>query len=100
MEAWMEDELVKDIPKEKLEFLGKMVDRGQGKSQKQLMSQMLPLIKEARAKGLQFTAAETSAAIAAIRKHSSQEENSQIDNLLSQVEKARSNHKEPAGPKS
>lgn len=35
---WMSDPLVKDIPLNKLEFLGSLVTGGKGKSQKELMS--------------------------------------------------------------
>lgn len=93
MEDWMNDDLVKDIPKEKLEFLGKMMTDSQGKTQKQMMSKMLPLLKEAQAKGLQFTASETTAAIAAIRKHSSQEENAKIDEILHKVDQVQNQKK-------
>ncbi len=91
MEPWMEDELVKDIPKEKLDFLAQIMTGSKGKSQRQMMSAMLPLMKEAQSKGLQFTAAETAAAIAAIRKYSSQEENAKIDEILHKVDKAKGN---------
>lgn len=86
---WMQDELVRNIPREKLAFLAAMLDQGKGKSQKELMSRMLPLLKEAREKGLQFTASETTAAIAAIRKHSDAAENAKIDELLHKVEAAK-----------
>ena len=82
MEAWMKDELVQSIPKEKLEFLSKMFESGNGKSQKELMRRMLPLMKEARDKGIRFSSQEAAAAIAAIRKHSSAEENMRIDEIL------------------
>lgn len=85
METWMKDELVKDIPKEKLEFLSKMQGRGNAKTQREWMRQMLPLMQEAKAQGLQFTPGEVSAAIAAIRKYSSQEENDKIDEILKRV---------------
>lgn len=91
MEPWMEDDLVKDIPKEKLEFLSQVMMGSKGKNQKQMMSTLLPLMKEAQAKGLQFTASETAAAIAAIRKYSSREENSRIDEILHKVNQAKGN---------
>lgn len=91
MEPWMEDELVKDIPKEKLEFLARIMTGSKGKNQKQLMGALIPLMKEAQSKGLQFTTAETTAAIAAIRKYSSQEENAKIDEILQKVDHAKGN---------
>lgn len=81
-EPWMQDSLVKDIPKEKLDFLSALFQRSQGKSQKDALKELLPLLKEARKNGLSFSAEETSAAIAAIQKHSSAEENRKIETLL------------------
>ena len=34
---WMQDDLVKDIPREKLEFLSTLFAKGHGKSQKEMM---------------------------------------------------------------
>lgn len=80
--AWMEDELVKDIPTEKLNFLSKLFMEGKGKSQKEMMSFFLPMIKKAKAENLTFTQSEISACIQAIKKYSSEEELTQIDALL------------------
>lgn len=85
MEPWMEDALVQSIPKEKLTFLSKLFGSSKGKSQKEMMSTLLPLLKEGKEKGLSFTPSEISAAIASIRKHSSQEENQKIDELLKRM---------------
>ena len=85
MEAWMSDELTKSIPKEKLDFLSKLFTQSEGKSQKELMHEVLPLLKKAKEEGLTFTQAEMAAAIAAIRKHGSAEDNAQIDQLLKNV---------------
>ena len=79
---WMEDELVKDIPQGKLEFLGKLFSQGKGKNQKQMMSFVLPMMKKAKAENLTFTQEEVAACIQAIKKHSTEEELSQIDSLL------------------
>ena len=85
MEPWMTDELTNSIPKEKLEFLSKLFAQSNGKSQKELMREVLPMLKKAKEEGLTFTPAEVTAAIAAIRKHGSEEENAQIDALLKNV---------------
>ena len=50
--AWMLDELVKDIPEQKLDFLNEMFVKGQGKSQKELMFTMMPLLKKPDSKTL------------------------------------------------
>lgn len=80
--AWMEDPLVKDIPEKKMRFLEELFASGHGKSQKELMSFLMPMMKKAKQDGLNFTPQEMNAAIAAIRKHSSREELQQIDKIL------------------
>lgn len=83
--AWMEDELVRNIPKEKLDFLGRLFTEGHGKSQKEMMAYLMPMIARAKKENLSFSPQEMNAAIAAIRKYSSQEELSQIDKILSKA---------------
>lgn len=83
--AWMEDDLVRNIPPKKLEFLGRMFLEGQGRSQKELMAQLMPMMQKAKQENLTFTPQEMSAAIAAIKKHSSAEELAQIDKLLNKT---------------
>ena len=80
--AWMQDDLVKDIPQNKLDFLGKMFAEGHGKSQKEMMALLLPMMKKARQEKLTFTQQETNAAIAAIKKHSTEAELEQINKIL------------------
>lgn len=84
---WMSDPLVKDIPRKKLDFLGEMFSASQGKSQKELMTAMLPMMARARQENLSFTPQEMSMAIAAIKKYSSEEELKQIDNILKKAQK-------------
>ncbi len=67
--AWMSDELVKDIPEKKLEFLGQLFADGHGKSQKEMMAYLMPMMKKAKAEKLTFTPQEMNAAIAAIKKY-------------------------------
>ena len=80
--AWMEDPLVKDIPEKKMRFLEELFTSGHGKSQKEMMAFLMPMMKKAKQEGLNFTPQEMNAAIAAIRKHSSREELQQIDKIL------------------
>ena len=80
--AWMDDPLVRDISPAKLKFLSELFVEGKGKSQKEMMSFVLPMMQRAKAANLTFTQAEISACIQAIKKHSSEEELSQIDALL------------------
>ncbi|MBO4981169.1 MAG: hypothetical protein J6C84_04655 [Lachnospiraceae bacterium] len=83
--AWMEDELVKEIPQEKLDFLGRMFAESHGRSQKEMMAFIMPMMKQAKKEHLTFSPQEMNAAIAAIRKHSTAEELSQIDSLLAKA---------------
>lgn len=80
--AWMTDPLVKDIPERKLQFVEQLFSKGQGKSQKEMMAYLMPMMKKAKEENLTFTPQEMNAAIAAIRKHSSKEELNQIDKIL------------------
>lgn len=84
---WMSDPLVKEIPEEKLQFLGEMFTKGQGKNQKEMMAFLMPMMKKAKNENLTFTPQEMSAAIAAVRKHSSEEELKQIDKILDKAKK-------------
>ena len=79
---WMQDEVVKDIPPGKLDFLGRMFAEGHGKSQKEMMAMLLPMMIKAKQEKLTFTQQEMTAAIAAIKKHSSPEELKQINKIL------------------
>lgn len=85
--AWMTDPLVKDIPEKKLRFLGQMFADGQGKNQKEIMAYLMPMMKKAKQENLTFTPQEMSSAIAAIKKHSSEEELKQIDKILEKAKK-------------
>lgn len=80
--VWMTDPLVKDIPEKKLKFVEQLFAKGRGKNQKEMMAYLMPMMKKAKAENLTFTPQEMNAAIAAIRKHSTQEELSQIDKIL------------------
>lgn len=82
---WMNDELVKDIPKEKLQFLGSIFTEFQGKNQKELMQQMMVVMRKAKEQNMTFNPTEMNSAIAAIKKHSSPEELEKIDNILNKA---------------
>lgn len=79
---WMSDDLVKDIPRKKLDFLQKLFQEGQGKSQKEMMAFLMPLLKKANQEDLKLTRQEMNAAISAIKKHSTEQELDKIDQLL------------------
>lgn len=81
--AWMDDELVKDIPQKKLDFAAMLFETGHGKSQKDMMRTVLPMMKKAKAENLTFNQNELNACIQAIKKHSTQEELAKMDEILS-----------------
>ena len=67
---WMQDDLVKDIPREKLDFLSKLFAQGHGKSQKEMMALLMPAMRKAKQEHLTFTPQEMQAAITAIKNYS------------------------------
>lgn len=81
--AWMQDESVQKIDKEKLEFLNNCFAAMQGKDKKELMTILGSQIRNAKKKGLQFTPEEMNIAVAAIKKGGTAESNKQIDDILS-----------------
>ncbi len=85
--AWMNDPLVRDIPERKLKFLGEMFSQSHGKSQKDMMAFMMPMLKKAKQENLSFTPQEMNAAITAIRRNSSEDEQKEIDKLLEKAKK-------------
>lgn len=79
---WMQDDLVKDIPREKLNFLMQLFAQSSNKSQKELMANLLPMIKQAKKDGLTLEKDEIKKAIAAIKKHSTDQELEQINKIM------------------
>lgn len=89
--AWMEDELVRNIPDTKLEFLNQIFNDAnlrkqniKSNNQAEMLRMLMPVIKKAKAANLSFSPLELQAAIAAIRKHSTPEELEQIDKICNQ----------------
>lgn len=80
--SWMEDELVKNIDKRKLALIEELFVNGHGKNQKEMMSYLIPMMKKAKQENISFTSNEITAAINAIKKHSSKEELQNINNIL------------------
>lgn len=89
--AWMSDELVKDIPQKKLDFAAQLFTKGHGKSQKEMMQLILPMMKRAKDENLTFTQAEINACIQAIKKHSTEEELKKFDRLMSEPNNSHKN---------
>ncbi len=85
--AWMDDELVQGIPQKKLDFAAQLFSSGHGKSQKDMMRIILPMMKKAREENLTFTQTELNTCMQAIRKHSTPEELQQMEKILNQKKK-------------
>lgn len=85
--AWMDDELVKDIPAKKLFFLAEIFRDGHGKNQKEMFVFLMNMMKKANQEKLTFTSAEMNSAITAIKKYSTKEDLSKINELLDKVQK-------------
>lgn len=83
---WMQDDLVKDIPREKLDFLSKLFAQGTVKSKRNDGTSHAAM-RKAKQEHLTFTPQEMQAAITAIKKYSTESELRQIENIL---EKSRS----------
>ena len=91
---WMQDNLVSNIPREKLDFLGKLFAQGHGKNQKEMMALLMPAMRRARQEHLTFTPQEMQAAITAIKKYSTESELRQIENILEKSRTQRNNSRQ------
>ena len=91
---WMQDDLVKDIPRQKLEFLSALFSQGHGKTQKEMMALLLPAMRKAKQEHLTFTQQEMQAAITAIKKYSTEAELQQIENILEKSKAQRNNSRQ------
>ncbi len=83
--AWMENEQVKNIDPKKLDFLEKLFKEGHGKSQKEMLAYLMPMMRKAKQEHLTFTPQEMQAAINAIKQQSTEEELKQIDQILAKA---------------
>lgn len=84
---WMNDELVKDISPQKLDFLERMFSESRGKNKKDMISFLMPMMKKAQQEKLTFSPAEMNAAITAIKKYSSEEDIAKMDDILAKAHK-------------
>ncbi|MBQ7841764.1 MAG: hypothetical protein IJ390_14945 [Lachnospiraceae bacterium] len=85
--AWMQEPSVKDIPKEKLEFLQKLVFESSGLSQKELLPYLMALAQRSKTSKISFTQEEVSAIIEAIKKHSTPEEITKMNQIMKLMKK-------------
>lgn len=82
--AWMSDEAVKNIPEEKLNFLFSIVSENKGKSQKEVMANLMLCLKMAKEKHITFTPDEIQKIITCVKKYSSKEELDLLNKLKTQ----------------
>ena len=80
--AWMQEPAVRQIPREKLDFLQKMVFESSSLSQKELLPFLMALAQRSKAADISFSAEEMNAIIEAIKKHSSPAEITKMNQLL------------------
>ena len=91
---WMQDDLVKDIPREKLDFLSSHFAQGHGKNQKEMMALLMPAMRRAKQEHLTFTPQEMQATITAIKKYSTESELRQIENILEKTRSQKNNSRQ------
>ncbi len=88
--AWMQEDSVKDIPREKLEFLQKLVFESKSLSQKELLPFLMALAQRSRDENISFSTTETRAIVEAIRKYSTPEELLKMNQIMRLMEKKKS----------
>ena len=79
---WMQEPSLKDVPKEKLDFLQKMVFESKNLSQKELIPFLMALAQRSRASNITFTQNEMTVIIEAIKKHSTPEELMKMNQIM------------------
>ncbi len=86
---WMNEPSLKDIPREKLDFLQKMVFESQGLSQKELMPFLMALAQRSRNARITFSQEEMTAIIEAIKKYSTPEELLKMNQIMKLMQRRR-----------
>lgn len=80
--AWMTDELVRDIPLKKLEFLNHLCNEYHGHTPNEMMSSLIPIMQKAKQENLNFTKTEVNLVITSMKKHSTDTEKIKIEQFL------------------
>lgn len=89
--SWMSDEIVKDIPENKLLFLNEIFNNPSLGNQKNMLLYLPKLLKRAKAENLLFTQDEFNRCVTAIRSHSNAEEAKNIDKILNKYQEVKEN---------
>lgn len=79
---WMQEPSVSLIPKEKLDFLQKLVFESSRLSRKELLPFLMSLAQKSKSANITFSSQETDAIIQAIQKHSTPEELQKMNQIM------------------
>lgn len=84
---WMNDPLVANIDKFKLEFLQMLVFEGKNLTREQMMPFLMSVAQKGKDQNISFDDAEIEAIVAALRKYSSPEEADKISKIMNMRKK-------------
>ena len=79
---WMKEECVQSIPKEKLQFLQKLVFESSSLSQKELLPFLMALAQKSYEASISFSDTEISSILTAIRKYATPEEHLKMNQIV------------------
>lgn len=79
---WMQEPSVRDIPKEKLDFLQKLVFESKSLSQKELLPFLMALAQRSKEEKISFSKEEMNAIIDAIKKYSTPDEINKMNQIM------------------
>lgn len=85
---WMSDPAVSHIDPAKLDFLNDLSANGHGKSQREMMAYVMSVMKKAKEQKMTFSADEIQTIIATIKKYSTPEELTQMDEIIKKASAA------------
>ncbi len=80
--AWMQEPSVQNIPREKLDFLQKLVFESKSLSQKELLPFLMALAQRSKAEKINFSPEEMDAIIEAIKKYSTADEITKMNQIM------------------
>ena len=84
---WMNDPLVADIDKAKLQFLQMLVFESKNLTKEQMLPFLMSVAQKSRANNISFDEKEIEDIVAALRKYASPEEVEKINKLMSMKKK-------------
>lgn len=84
---WMNDPLVADIDKAKLQFLQMLVFESQNLTREQMLPFLMSIAQKGRNQNISFDDSEIEAIVASLRKYSTPEEAEKINKLMAMKKK-------------